>query len=91
VMASSAELKYQWQVKRLWRDGVELGAQGFGSFGTWDDWSASASQEHSFGPAVFGKRLIGGGGVLRADAGLLIGVTPGSPRTTLRLRVQYEF
>jgi hypothetical protein len=89
--SEAAALKYQWQVKRLWRPGVELGAQGFGEVGPWNHWLPASQQEHSLGPAAFAKWPLGDGQVLNLDAALLVGVGAGSPKNTLRVRLQYEF
>ena len=83
-------LGYQWQVKGLVARGVELGAQGFGSVGTWSHWSPASQQEHTLGPAIF-LATNALGGPIRLDAAWLIGVGDGSPRNTLRLRLQHEF
>jgi hypothetical protein len=84
-------LKYQWQVKGLWRKGLELGAQGFGEFGPWDHWLPASQQEHVLGPAAFAKWTVGDGRVLNLDAAWLVGIGPGSPKYTLRMRLQHEF
>ena len=83
-------LGYQWQVKTLVAHGVELGAQGFGSFGPWNDWAPASRQEHTLGPAIFLKTTAFGSPV-RLDAAVLFGVGAGSPRNVLRLRLQHEF
>ena len=83
-------LGYQWQVKGLVAHGVELGAQGFGSVGTWNDWAPASQQSHLVGPAVFLKTHALGGPV-RVDAAWLFGIGDGSPRRVLRLRLQHEF
>jgi hypothetical protein len=88
--ASRTQLKYQWQAKRLWRPGWELGAQGFGHVGDWNHWAPAREQEHVAGPAVFG-RLTSGERPLRFDAAWMFGIGAGSPRHLLRLRVQQEF
>jgi hypothetical protein len=88
--SSPTQLKYQWQAKRLWRAGWELGAQGFGHVGPWNHWSPAREQEHVAGPAVFGK-LAGGERPLRLDSAWLFGIGAGSPRHMLRLRLQQEF
>lgn len=84
------QLGYQWQVKGLVARGVEVGAQGFGSMGPWNDWSPGNAQEHTLGPAIFLKTTAFGGPV-RLDAAVLFGVGGGSPKNVLRLRLQHEF
>jgi len=83
-------LGYQWQVKGLVAHGVELGAQGFGSVGTWNHWAPAAEQEHTAGPAVFLKTRVFGAPA-RLDAAWLFGLGSGSPRNVARMRVQYAF
>ena len=83
-------LGYQWQAKTLVARGVELGAQGFGSMGPWNDWAPASGQEHTLGPAIFLKTNAFGGPI-RLDAALLFGVGAGSPKNVLRLRLQHEF
>ena len=88
--AERPQLGYQWQVKGLVAQGVELGAQGFGSFGPWNAWSSASQQEHIVGPAIFLKTTALGGPV-RFDAAWLFGIGDGSPKNVIRLRLQHEF
>ena len=83
-------LGYQWQVKGLVAHGIEIGAQGFGSLGPWNRWSPASQQSHVLGPAVFVKTNAFGGPI-RFDAAWLFGVGDGSPRDTIRLRIEHEF
>ena len=88
--AERPALGYQWQVKGLVAHGVELGAQGFGSVGTWNHWAPAAGQEHTVGPAVFLKTRVFGD-TARFDAAWLFGIGAGSPRNLARMRMQYAF
>ena len=90
VEAERLQLGYQWQVKGLVAHGVEIGAQGFGAVGAWNDWSPAGQQEHTVGPAIFLKTSAFGGPV-RFDAAVLFGIGDGSPRNVLRVRLQHEF
>ena len=83
-------LGYQWQVKGMVAHGIELGAQGFGSVGTWNHWAPASQQEHTVGPAIFLKTSAFGGPI-RFDAAWLFGIGDGSPRNVLRLRLEHEF
>jgi len=83
-------LGYQWQVKGLVSRGIELGAQGFGSVGTWNHWSPASAQEHTLGPAIFLKTHAFGGPI-RLDAAWLFGLGDGSPKDVLRLRLEHDF
>jgi hypothetical protein len=86
-----AELGYQWQVKYRYKPEFEFGAQGFGEVGAWDHWDATSKQSHIAGPAIFGKLDIGERRAIKYDAGILFGLNNGSPRTTFRMRAEYEF
>ena len=88
---AQAELGYQWQVKYLWRPALDVGVQGFGEIGPWDHWDPHSEQRHIAGPAVFGKVKVGQSQVIKYNAGVLFGLTNGSPRNTLRLQAEYEF
>jgi hypothetical protein len=89
--AAPTSLSYQWQVKGLWKKGIELGFQGYGSVGAWQNWLPGNQQEHRIGPAIFGHWSTGKGTGVRLDTAFLLGTTSASPRTTLRLRIQYEY
>ena len=86
-----AELGYQWQLRYRWRPEFEFGAQGFGEFGPWDNWLPTSQQSHRWGPAMFGELKLGTEHPLKWNAGLLFGLTDGSPRNQLRLQAEYEF
>ena len=85
------ELKYQWQLKYRAHPSFEWGAQGFGELGRWDRWEASSQQQHRLGPAIFGKVRTAGNTAIKYNAALLVGTNDQSPRTNLRLQVEYEF
>ena len=88
--AERPQLGWQWQVKGMVAQGVELGAQGFGDVGTWNRWAPVSQQEHTLGPAVFLKTRVFGNPA-RIDAAWLFGLGDGSPRNVVRMRVQYAF
>jgi hypothetical protein len=83
-------LGYQWEARTMVARGVELGAQGFGSLGPWNDWAPASRQEHTLGPAIFLKTTALGGPI-RLDAAVLFGVGAGSPRSVWRSRLQHAF
>lgn len=91
VTPSKAELGYQWQLKYRWQPNFEYGLQGFGSVGPAWHWSPSSEQSHIAGPAVFGRVRTGQTQFIKYNAGLLFGMTNGSPQTTWRLQAEYEF
>jgi hypothetical protein len=86
-----AELGYQWQLKYRWNPSFEFGLQGFGDVGPWNDWEPRSEQPHVAGPAIFGRVKVGDRQAIKYNAGLLFGLTHGSPRNTLRLQAEYEF
>ena len=84
------QLGYQWQAKHMVAHGVELGAQGFGSVGTWNHWATTSQQENTVGPAIFLKTAALGG-TIHLDGAWLIGIGGGSIKNLLRVRLQHEF
>lgn len=85
------EMGYQWQVKYRWQPKFEVGLQGFGEVGEWNNWDSSDLQKHQFGPAVFGKIAIGERKALKYNAAWLVGTSKAAPDHTFRLQVEYEF
>jgi hypothetical protein len=83
-------LGYQWQVLYRHSHRIYYGMQGMGEMGQWDDWAKRDEQEHKIGPAVFGRLKTAGGQRLNYNAGLLFGVTDGTPDYTLRFKLEYE-
>lgn len=85
-------LEYQWQAKYRWMQALELGLQGFGEVGKWDDWAPSGERSSRAGPAVFGKIPLGQDRTaIRYNAAWLIGKDQGIANHTVRLQVEYEF
>ena len=89
--AGKAELGYQWQLKYRWKPSLEFGLQGFGDVGPWNEWEPRSEQPHVAGPAIFGRVKVGDRQAIKYNAGLLFGLTHGSPRNTFRLQAEYEF
>lgn len=85
------EIGYQWQVKYRWQPSIEWGAQGFGEMGQWDHWDNASSQNHRFGPAVFGKLALGNKQAIKYNAAYLLGVSDAAPNNTFRMQLEYEF
>ena len=85
------ELGYQWQVKYRWRPEFEFGAQGFGDMGQWNDWAPANRQEHTIGPALFGKLHVADRQVVRYDVALLFNASSAAADRTRRARIEYEF
>lgn len=82
------EIKYQVQWKYNLDPRFQPGVQVFGGLGSP---SHLHSQELAVGPAFFGVANLGNAKSLRYDAALLTGLTHGTPDTTLRFQLEYEF
>ena len=91
LQPSRAELGYQWQVRYRWRPEFEFGVQGFGDVGPWNHWEPGSEQSHLLGPLLYGEIKVGQRHAIKYNAGLLFGLTDGSPRNRLRLQAEYEF
>lgn len=89
--ASRAELGYQWQVRYRWRPTFEFGLQGFGELGPVRNLEPRSEQSHIAGPMVYGVVRLGDRHAIKYNAGLLFGMSDGSPRNQLRLQAEYEF
>ena len=87
----NTEFGYQWQAKYRFKPEFELGMQGMGETGAWNDWSSTSNQNHRFGPAVFGKVKLAPKQAVKYNAALLFGSSQATPNHTLRLQVEYEF
>jgi len=87
----NTEFGYQWQAKYRFKPEFELGMQGMGETGAWNDWSNASNQNHRFGPAVFGKVKLAPKQAIKYNAAVLFGSSQVAPNHTLRLQVEYEF
>ncbi|MCE5233936.1 MAG: hypothetical protein ABFC67_15065 [Mizugakiibacter sp.] len=82
------EVVYQAQWKYNLDPRFQPGLQSFGSLG---DPAHLHSQELKIGPALFGVTSLGNGRNLRYNAALMGGLTRGTPDTTFRMQLEYEF
>lgn len=82
---------YQWQIKYRLQPSFELGLQGLGELGEWNNWASDSEQIHKAGPAVFGKIPLGGREAIKYNAALLKGTSTAASDTTFRMQVEYEF
>ena len=87
----STEFGYQWQAKYRFKPEFEIGMQGMGETGAWNDWNSTSNQNHRFGPAIFGKVKLAPKQAIKYNAALLFGSSQVAPNHTLRLQVEYEF
>ncbi len=85
------QLKYQWQAKYRWKNGVHAGVQGFGELGPWNQWLSSDRQSHRWGPVVSSTWELGGRQRVEAYAAYLTGQVFGHAADMLSLRLQYVF
>ena len=85
------EMSYQWQAKYPLKKNFELGVQGFGEVGEWDDWAPRDEQSHRFGPAVFGEFSIGGSRNFEYDAAYLTDPSSSTRSHGIRFRLNYRY
>jgi hypothetical protein len=90
-VAQVTNIGYQWQARHRAGGQLDLGVQGFGEMGKWDQWSKTAEQSHRMGPAVFGKLMLGEHDAIKYNAAWLVGMTDAAPDSTLRMQIEYEF
>lgn len=88
---NTTQLKYQWQVKYRWHPLLQVGVQGFGELGDWNDWAPRDQQSHRAGPAVFGSFPIEPSMTLKYQAGYMMGSVYGQHGNMLTARVQFVF
>lgn len=85
------QLKYQWQVKYRFNEGLHAGLQGFGELGRWNDWAAHGAQSHRAGPMVSGSLPLGKGHAFKYEAAYLMGSVYGRNGNMFSLRLQYVY
>lgn len=87
---SSAELtvsaRFRWRLGPRWEPGFEYHAE----LGTIDQLGSIRTQRHSIGPALVG-RVPFGRESLRYEAAWVFGLTFGSPASSARLQLEWEF
>lgn len=87
----STNLNYQWQAKYRWQPVLEIGIQGFGGLGKWNDWSQQNKQANNIGPAFFGKLKLTARQAIKYNAAWLIGTNNNAPNHTFRAQLEYEY
>ena len=87
----TTNIGYQWQAKYRWQAILEIGMQGFGEMGKWNNWDKQSDQNHRIGPAVFGKLALGGRQAIKYNAAWLFKASDAAPNQTFRMQVEYEF
>lgn len=86
--AGRNELEYQVQWKYNLGPRFQPGVQAFGSLG---DPAHMRSETLRVGPGFFGTVSVGDAKRLRYNAAILAGLTHGTPDTTIRFQLEYEF
>jgi hypothetical protein len=87
----ATQLSYQLQLRVRSDPRLEWGMQALGDMGSWNHWGNPDGQAHRLGPAVFGSRRLAPGRTIIYNAALLLGLSPGAARATLRAQLEYEF
>ena len=87
-VGSRNEVEYQAQWKYNLDPRFQPGMQAFGSLG---DPAHLHSDELKLGPAFFGVARLGDAKKIRYNAAIMGGLTRGTPDTTIRFQLEYEF
>jgi hypothetical protein len=88
---NTTNLLYQWQIKYPLSVPLDVGVQGFGAVGKWNQWDPPNQQDHRIGPAIMGKFSLGGRNIIKYNAAWLYGASVMAPAHTFRVQVEYEF
>jgi hypothetical protein len=81
---------YAWETRIALGTPVEPGFQAYGTVGPIGKPLPISQQDHRIGPMLFATIGQLGPGSLKANGGILFGLTPGEPRRTLRWQLEYE-
>jgi len=81
---------YAWETRIALGTPVEPGFQAYGTVGPIGKPLPISQQDHRIGPMLFTTISQLGPGSLKANGGILFGLTPGEPRRTLRWQLEYE-
>lgn len=83
-------LQYAWETRLALGWPVEPAIQLYGAPGPLFHFAKLSEQDQRIGPQLFGSWHNLGPGTLKFNAGLLFGLTPASPRRTVRWQFEYE-
>jgi hypothetical protein len=81
---------YAWETRIATGWIIEPGIQAYGEPGPIGHFAPMSEQDHRIGPQLFGAVHELGPGTLKFNAGILFGLTPATPRQTLRWQAEYE-
>ncbi len=85
------EFEYAWRLKYRYMPQFEFGLEAYGKPGEMNDFKAVSDQEHQLGPVIYGKFPITNMSGFKYEAGLLFGLTSGTPDASFKWLVEYEF
>ncbi len=86
-----AELGYSARLRYHRRAVFEPGVEVFGSVGAWGEFGSLRTNRLQAGPSATGRLRLAGRQALRYDVAWVFGLTPGSPDSTARVQLEYEF
>ena len=81
---------YAWETRIALGTPVEPGFQAYGQPSGFAAFNSGWPQDNRIGPQLFGTLSNLGPGTLKWNAGVLFGIRPWAPRTTLRWQAEYE-
>jgi hypothetical protein len=82
--------QYAWETRIALGTPIEPGFQAYGVVGPVGKPLPISQQDHRIGPQLFANINDIGPGTLKANGGILFGLTPAEPRYTLRWQLEYE-
>jgi FTR1 family protein len=88
---ASMEFEYGAQLRYRWLEQFEPGIEAFGRPGEIRGFKTLSEQEHKIGPVAYGRFGFGRYGAIKYEAGVLFGLTRGSPDRTIKWLLEYEF
>jgi hypothetical protein len=80
---------YAWETRFAFGTAIEPGFQAYGQPSGFEGFASGWPQDNRIGPQLFGTFALGPGRVTW-NGGILFGLTPASPKQTLRWQVEYE-
>ncbi len=80
-------LAYGWQVKYDVREGLAFGIEGYGVVDDLGNSPPVSQQEHRLGPVLYTEIPIRPDFKIAAEAGVLFGLTPGTPDAALKVNI----
>jgi hypothetical protein len=88
--SASPAFLYNWETRFAFGTPIEPGFQAYGQPSGFNGFNSHLPQDNRIGPQLFGTISHIGPGALKWNGGILFGVTPASPRQTIRWQAEYE-